>query len=143
MADQIKPHELFLLPALKLEILIHIERWKRFLDKRIINTRARSIVISFSKSKSDIKWMIGSKELFNLTTHSAHLYGTDIWLRTTEIARKVTCCHHYMGYSFQLAARDILYVPSHRQDSTHHSISYTSCGALAGTRLSWQMNTPY
>ena len=42
-------------------------------------------------------------------------------------------CRH-MGYSFRLAARVCLYVPSHRQDSTYHSLCYTSCGALAGTR---------
>ena len=31
----------------------------------------------------------------------------------------------------QLAARDLLCAPSQRQDSTYHSVSYTSCGALA------------
>ena len=41
-------------------------------------------------------------------------------------------CH--MGYSFQLTARVLLYAPSHKQDSTYHSLCYTSCGALAGTR---------
>ena len=29
-----------------------------------------------------------------------------------------------MGYSFRLAARVLLYVPSHRQDSTYHSLCY-------------------
>ena len=41
-----------------------------------------------------------------------------------------------MGYSFRLAARFLLYVPSHRQDSTYHSLYYTSRGALAGMRNS-------
>ena len=41
-----------------------------------------------------------------------------------------------MGYSFRLAARVLLYPSSHRQDSTYHSLCYTSCGALAGTRNS-------
>ena len=41
-----------------------------------------------------------------------------------------------MGYSFQLTARVFLCAPSHRQDSTYHSLYYTSCGALAGTRNS-------
>ena len=42
-----------------------------------------------------------------------------------------------MGYSFQLAARVLLYVlSSHRQDNTYHSLCYTSRGALAGTRNS-------
>ena len=42
----------------------------------------------------------------------------------------------HMGYSFRLAARVLLYAPSHRQDNTYHSICYTSSGALAGTRNS-------
>ena len=37
-----------------------------------------------------------------------------------------------MDYSFRLAARVILYAPSHRQDITYHSLCYTSRGALAG-----------
>ena len=47
-----------------------------------------------------------------------------------------TCCCHYMGYSFRLAARYLLYAPSQRQDSTYHSFCYTSHGALAGMRNS-------
>ena len=47
--------------------------------------------------------------------------------------REETRCHH-MGYSFQLTARVILYAPSHREDSTHHSFCYTSRGALAGMK---------
>ena len=39
-----------------------------------------------------------------------------------------------MGYSFRLAARVILYAPSHRQDSTYHGLCYISRWALAGTR---------
>ena len=30
------------------------------------------------------------------------------------------------------AARELLYAPSQRQDSTHHGLCYTSGGALAG-----------
>ena len=30
-----------------------------------------------------------------------------------------------MGYSFRLAARVLLYVPSHRQDSSYHGLCYT------------------
>ena len=44
-------------------------------------------------------------------------------------------CRH-MGYSFRLAAMVLLYASSHRQDKTYHSLCYTSCGALAGTRNS-------
>ena len=35
---------------------------------------------------------------------------------------------------FLLAARDLLYASSHKQDITYHGICYISCGALAGTR---------
>ena len=35
--------------------------------------------------------------------------------------------------SFRLAAKVLLYAPSHRQDSTYHNLCYTSRGALAGT----------
>ena len=80
-----------------------------------------------------------------LTTHSTHfIYGymaSDIWLRTILIVRKETSCHH-MGYSFQLAARVLLYAPSLRQHSTYHSLCYTSLGALAGTRNS-SMGPPH
>ena len=46
--------------------------------------------------------------------------------------REETCCHH-IGYSFQLAARVLLYASSHRQDNTYHGLCYTSRGTLAGT----------
>ena len=49
-------------------------------------------------------------------------------------------CH--MGYSFLLTARVLLYAPSHRQDSTYHSLCYTSCGTLGGTRNS-SMGSPH
>ena len=38
---------------------------------------------------------------------------SDIWQRTTQIAREVTHCHH-MSYSYQLPARFLLYAPSDR-----------------------------
>ena len=61
--------------------------------------------------------------------------ASDMWLRTTQIAREETrCCH--IGYFFWLAARVLLYAPSHRKDNTYHSLWYTSHGALAGTRIS-------
>ena len=72
-------------------------------------------------------------------THSTHfIYGymaSDIWLRTILIVTKEIRCHH-ISYSFQLAARVLLYAPSHRQDNTYHCLCYTSPGALAGTRNS-------
>ena len=75
--------------------------------------------------------------MFYLTTHSTHFINgymvSDIWLRTILIVRKETRCRH-IGYSFRLAARVLLYAPSHREDSTYHDLCYTSCGALVGTR---------
>ena len=83
--------------------------------------------------------------MFYLTMHSTHfIYGymaSDIWLRTILIVRKETCCRH-IGYSLRLTTRDILYAPSHRQDSTYHDLCYTSCEALAGTRNS-SMGSPH
>ena len=83
--------------------------------------------------------------MFYLTMHSTHFIysymASDIWLRTILIVRKETCCHH-IGYSFRLTARILLYAPSHRQDSTYHSLCYTSHGALAGTRNS-SMGPPW
>ena len=85
------------------------------------------------------------REMFYLTTHSTHfIYGymaSDIWLRTILIMRKETSCRH-IGYSYRLAARVLLYAPSHRQDNTYHGLCYTSCGALAGTRNS-SMGPPH
>ena len=76
--------------------------------------------------------------MFYLTTHSTpFIYGyvaSDIWERTIQIVREETRFVH-MGYSFQLAARVLLYAQSHRQDSTYHSFCCTSRGALAGTEI--------
>ena len=83
--------------------------------------------------------MDGRKEIFSLTMHSTHfIYGyvaSDIWLRTILIVRKETRCRH-MGYYFRLAARVLLYAPSHRQDDTYHGLCCTSHGGLTGTRNS-------
>ena len=91
------------------------------------------------------KAMVREREMFYLTTHSTHfIYGyiaSDIWLRTILIVRKETRCRH-IGYSYQLTARVLLYAPSHRQDSTYHSLCCTSRGALAGTRNS-SMGPPH
>ena len=77
--------------------------------------------------------------MFYLTTHSTHfIYGymaSDLWLRTIPMMRKETRCRH-IGYSLRLAARLLLYAPSHRQDSTYHGLCLTSRGSLAGTRNS-------
>ena len=87
---------------------------------------------------------IWEREMFYLTTHSTHFIdgymASDIWLRTILIVRKETRCRH-IGYSYRLAARVLLYAPSHRQDNTCH-VLYTSRGALAGTRNS-SMGPPH
>ena len=57
----------------------------------------------------------------------------------SDSEREETCCCH-MGYSFQLAARVLLYASSHRQDNTYHGLCYTSRGALAGTRNNTSMS---
>ena len=92
-----------------------------------------------------IKCVEREREMFYLTTHSTHFIydymASDIWLRTILIVRKETrCCH--IGYSCRLAARVLLYAPSHRQDNTYHGRCYTSLGALTGMRNS-SMGPPH
>ena len=71
-----------------------------------------------------------------LNTFYLRLYGVTHMVKDhSDSERWETCCHH-MGYSFQLAARVLLYASSHRQDNTYHCLCYTSRGALAGTRNS-------
>ena len=36
-----------------------------------------------------------------------------------------THCNYFMGYSFQLAAKDLLQTPFNRQDNTYHGLCYT------------------
>ena len=83
--------------------------------------------------------------MFYLTMHSTHFIyvymASDIWLRTIQIASEEIHCRH-IGYSFRLAATVLLYAPSHRQDSTYHSLCCTSHGELAGTRNS-SMGPPH
>ena len=83
--------------------------------------------------------------MFYLTTHSTHfIYGymaSDIMVKNHSDSEKETRCRH-IGYSFRLAARVILYAPSHRQDNTYHGLCYPSCRALAGTRNS-SMGPPH
>ena len=85
----------------------------------------------------DRSFKVGS--LFNdaLNTFYLRLHG----VRTILIVRKETSCRH-IGYSFLLTTRVLWYAPSDRQDSTYHSLCYTSRGALAGTRNS-SMGPPH
>ena len=82
----------------------------------------------------------GRKEGNVLFNDAFNYFNTVIWHRTwwriIQILREKTCCCHYMDYSFRLAARVLLYAPSYRQDSTYHSLCYTSRVALAGIRNS-------
>ena len=118
----------------------HIRTWHVL--KSIIRVTASRSHHSHTTSSHRLK---REREMFYLTTHSTHfIYGymaSDIWLRTILIVRKETRCRH-IGYSFRLAARVLLYAPSHRQDNTYHSLCYTSRRALAGTRNS-SMGPPH
>ena len=65
--------------------------------------------------------------MFYLAMHTTHfIYGyvaSDIWLRTTQIARKETrCCH--MGYSFRLAAR--FFYMHHPTDRIAHITAFVT-----------------
>ena len=72
--------------------------------------------------------------LKEITTHLPHfIYG---YMVNDHSSREENYCCHYMGYSFQLTARDFLYASSLGQHSTYHGLCYTSRGALAGTRSS-------
>ena len=54
--------------------------------------------------------------LLHHRTMSKHSYHG----ATSRSARKETLCRQYIGYSLRLAARDLLYTPSHRWNSTYH-----------------------
>ena len=79
--------------------------------------------------------IIGRKEgnvLVNdaLNTFYLRLYGVGHMVKDHSDSKRGNLLPH----SFQLAVRAILYAPSHRQDTTYHSLWYTSRGALAGMR---------
>ena len=57
-----------------------------------------------------------------LNTFYLQLYVVRHMVKDIQIAIEETLCRHYMVYSFSLAARAILDVPSHRQDNLYHSI---------------------
>ena len=71
--------------------------------------------------------------MFYLTTYSTHF--TDGYIVSDYFDNeRGNLLPPHMSYSFRLAVRDLLYAPSHRQDSTYHGFCYTSFGALAGTK---------
>ena len=122
---------------------LHLAAVKAELCLLQATTQNIRIIASFSHTVNYT--IFRERERNVLTTHSTHfIYGymaSDIWLRTILIVRKETCCRH-IGYSYRLTARVLLYAPSHRQDSTYHSLCYTSRGPLAGTRNS-SMGPPH
>ena len=66
----------------------------------------------------------------NIHSFTQHILFTLIWCRTYGKE------YHFASCYFRLASRFLLYVPSHRQDSSYHDLSYTNCVELAGTRNS-------
>ena len=54
--------------------------------------------------------------LFNdtLNTFLIRLYGIGYMKKNHSYSKETRCCH-FMGYSFQLAARDLLYAPPRRK----------------------------
>ena len=75
--------------------------------------------------------------LFNdaLNIFYLRLYGVRHMVKDHSDSERVNPLSPH-GYSFQLAARVLLYASSHCQYSTYNSLCYTSCGALAGPRNS-------
>ena len=66
--------------------------------------------------------------MFYLTTHSTHfIYGYMVKDHSDSEKGNPLPPHRLL---YRLTARVLLYAPSHRQDSTYHSLCYTSRGAL-------------
>ena len=106
-----------------------------------------NVVTSFHRRIKDsigkchhVRFSTGRKEMFYLTTHSTYfIYGCmtlDIIMVKDHSDSERGNPLPPLGYSFRLAARDILYATPHRQDSTHNGLCYTSRRALAGRRNS-------
>ena len=83
--------------------------------------------------------------MFYLTTHSTHfIYGymvSDIWVKDHSDSEKGNPLppHRLL---LSINSKVLLYALSHRQDSTYHSLCYTSRGALAGMKNS-SMGPPH
>ena len=75
--------------------------------------------------------------LFNdtLNTFYLQLYGVEHMVKDhSDSERGNPLLQH--GLLFLIRTMVLLYAPSHRQDKTYHSLCYTSCETLAGTRNS-------
>ena len=111
-----------------------------YLEVVVLKTKQSPTYRSLDSPSGPSRLHYKSKEgnvLFNnaLDTFYLWLYAV-VYMVKHNSERAETCCHHNMGYSFQLEARDLLYAPPHRQYGTPHSLCYTSCGALAEIRHS-------
>ena len=86
--------------------------------------------------------MVLIKEMFYLTIHSTHFiygymaYGYRHMAKDQLDSERGNPLPPLYGHSFQLVARDLLHASSHRRDSAHHDICYTSGGVLGGTQNS-------
>ena len=73
--------------------------------------------------------------LYDLKNISERERERERWGVGGEEGRKKPAATTTWG-TLQLAARDLLYAPTHRQDSTCHGLCYSSRGAPTGTRNS-------
>ena len=73
--------------------------------------------------------------MFNLTTHSTHfIYGVGHMVKDHSDSESGNPLPPH-GLLFPISSNgSFICTSSHRQDSTYHSLCYTSRGALAGTR---------
>ena len=69
------------------------------------------------------------------------LYGVK-HLGKNRSEKEENCCRYFMGYYFQLAARHLLYEPSHRQNRAYHGLCYTSRELLAGKKKNSSVGPP-
>ena len=76
--------------------------------------------------------------MYYLMMHSTHfIYGymaSDMVNDHSDSERGNPLLPH--GLLFSISSKVFLYTPSHREDSTYHSLRYTSCGVLTGTKNS-------
>ena len=89
---------------------------------------------------------IGRKEMFYLTTHSTNfimLYGVEHMVKNhSDSERRNPMPPHRVHFSI-CNKEYFIYAPSHRQDSTHHGLCYTSrpCGIGTSTEPFSDQNT--
>ena len=87
----------------------------------------------------------GNKKEGRQCTEGKFIYSylvSDTWYRITHVVRENLLPPPH-GLLFPISSKgSCIYAPSHLQDSTHHSLFYTNCGALDGTRNS-SMGPPW